>query len=303
MNDTTTDEVLLEIRGRTLVMTLNRPHAKNAMTHTMATILARGLDQLEDDPGLSVAVITGAGGSFCAGMDLKGFLRGEKPSIPGRGFGAITEASRRKPLIAAVEGWALAGGFEVVLACDIVVAADTARFGIPEVKRGLVAAAGGLHRLPDRLPEMVAYELALTGDPMDAQRLHQLGLVNTLTAEGGALEAALTVADRIAANGPLAVAASRRIIAESRAWPQDDRFARQRPYVDEVFSSADAQEGARAFAEKRAPLWTGKQTISATNQHSPTHKSDRSVLPELGLCEMPWQAPQWFSSQAPTPNP
>ncbi|SNR55574.1 crotonase/enoyl-CoA hydratase family protein [Actinomadura mexicana] len=250
-------EVLVEDREGVLVITLNRPQAKNAMTWNMARLIAAALDRLDDDPALRLAVITGSGGSFCAGMDLKGFLRGERPSIPGRGFGGVTAAPPRKPLIAAVEGWALAGGFELVLACDLVVAASTARFGIPEVKRGLVAAAGGLHRLPDRLPEVVAMELALTGDPVGAERLHALGLVGTLTGTGGALDAALALARRIAANGPMAVAASKRIIVESRAWPHEERFARQQPYVDEVFASNDAREGARAFAEKRPAAWTG----------------------------------------------
>jgi enoyl-CoA hydratase len=170
----------------------------------------------------------------------------------------VTSRPPRKPLIAAVEGWALAGGFELVLASDIVVAARGARFGIPEVKRGLVAAAGGLHRLPDRLPEVVAMELALTGEPIDAERLHTLGLVSSLTEAGGALGGALEIASRIASNGPLAVAASKRILVESRGWPRAERFDRQRPYVDEIFNSQDAQEGARAFAEKRAPHWTGQ---------------------------------------------
>ncbi|RAY10752.1 enoyl-CoA hydratase [Actinomadura craniellae] len=250
-------EVLVEDREGVLVITLNRPQAKNAMTLTMARLIAAALDRLDDEPALRLAVITGGGGSFCAGMDLKGFLRGERPSIPGRGFGGVTEAPPRKPLIAAVEGWALAGGFELVLACDLVVAASTARFGIPEVKRGLVAAAGGLHRLPDRLPEVVAMELALTGDPVGAERLHALGLVNTLTDEGGALDAALALARTIVANGPLAVATSKQIIVESRTWPREQRFTRQRPYVDEVLASSDAQEGARAFAEKRPANWTG----------------------------------------------
>jgi enoyl-CoA hydratase len=252
-------EVLVEEHPHgVLVITLNRPAARNAMTQGMAQSIAAALDRLDAEATLTTAVITGAGGAFCAGMDLKGFLRGERPSIPGRGFGGVTTGPPRKPLIAAVEGWALAGGFELVLACDLVVAATTARFGIPEVKRGLVAAAGGLHRLPDRLPEVVAMELALTGDPVGAERLHSLGLVGTLTAEGDALTAALDLAGRIAANGPLAVAASKQIMVESRGWPRPERFERQQPLVDEVFASSDAQEGARAFAEKRAPQWSGR---------------------------------------------
>lgn len=258
MNQDADSEVVAAVVDGVLVLTLNRPAAKNAMTRAMAERIAAELDRLDATEDLAAAVLTGAGGSFCAGMDLKGFLRGERPSIPGRGFGGLTEAPPRKPLIAAVEGWALAGGFELVLACDLVVAAETARFGIPEVKRGLVAAAGGLLRLPDRMPEVVAAELALTGEPIDAARLYALGFVNRLTGTGGARDAALDLARRIAANGPLAVATSKRILVESRGWPHHERFARQRPHVDEVFASADAQEGARAFAEKRAPRWSGR---------------------------------------------
>ncbi|WP_122817797.1 crotonase/enoyl-CoA hydratase family protein [Nocardioides pantholopis] len=254
----TAPEVLVEQRGSVLVLTLNRPQAKNAMTRTMSELLAAALDRLDGSDDLAAAVLTGTGGSFCAGMDLKGFLRGERPSVPGRGFGGITQRPPRKPLIAAVEGWALAGGFELVLACDLVVASRTARFGIPEVKRGLVAAAGGLFRLPDRLPEAVAMELALTGDPIGAERLHQLGLVSQLTDDGETLDAALQLAERIAVNGPLAVAASKRILVESRGWAPADRFDSQRPLVDEVFASEDAQEGARAFAEKRPARWSGR---------------------------------------------
>lgn len=258
MTDDDQPEVLVHDQGAVLVLTLNRPHAKNAMTRAMSELIAAALDRLDEDDTLAAGVITGAGGSFCAGMDLKGFLRGERPSIPGRGFGGVTQRPPRKPLIAAVEGWALAGGFELVLACDLVVASSTARFGIPEVKRGLVAAAGGLFRLPDRLPDAVATELALTGDPIDAGRLHQLGLVSRLTPEGETLAAAMELAERIAVNGPLAVAASKRILVESRGWARSERFDAQRPYVDEVFASEDAQEGARAFAEKRPAQWSGR---------------------------------------------
>lgn len=256
--ESTEPEVLVEDIDGVMVLTLNRPRAKNAMTQAMAQIIAREIDRLDADPHLAAVIVTGSGGSFCAGMDLKGFLRGERPSIPGRGFGGLTETPPRKPIIAAVEGWALAGGFELVLACDLVVASRGARFGIPETKRGLIAAAGGLLRLPDRLPEVVAMELALTGDPVGAERLHQLGLVNSLTDDGHALSTALELAERIAANGPLAVAASKRIMSESRGWPRDERFVRQRPLVDEVLASADAQEGARAFAEKRPAAWAGR---------------------------------------------
>jgi enoyl-CoA hydratase len=250
-------DVQVDIVDGIQVITLNRPAAKNAMTRAMAETIAAALDDL-DSGDIPVSVLTGAGGVFCAGMDLKGFLRGERPSIPGRGFGGLTEAPPRKPLIAAVEGWALAGGFELVLACDLVVAGAGARFGIPEVKRGLVAAAGGLVRLPDRLPPALASELALTGDPMPAQRLYDAGLVNAVVDDGSALERALELAARIARNGPLAVAASKELMRASRSWAPEERFARQREFIEPVFASEDAREGALAFTEKRDPQWTGR---------------------------------------------
>ncbi|WP_233629733.1 crotonase/enoyl-CoA hydratase family protein [Amycolatopsis sp. WAC 04197] len=250
-------DILVELVDGIQVITLNRPSAKNAMTRAMAGTIAAALDELDAGPA-PVSVLAGAGGVFCAGMDLKGFLRGERPSIPGRGFGGLTEAPPRKPIIAAVEGWALAGGFELVLACDLVVAGAGARFGLPEVKRGLVAAAGGLVRLPDRLPPALASELVLTGDPMSAQRLHEAGLVNAVVEEGRALAGALELARRIARNGPLAVTTGKEVLRLSRGWAPEERFARQREYTDPVFASADAREGSLAFAEKRDPQWTGR---------------------------------------------
>lgn len=251
-------EVLVDERPGVLVITINRARAKNAVTLAVAEGIAAALDTLDARPDLSVAVITGAGGSFCAGMDLKAFLRGERPSIPGRGFAGITQQPPRKPLIAAVEGYALAGGCEIVLACDLVVAARGSKFGLPEVKRGLIAAAGGLQRLPERVPRNVAMELALTGDFVTAERFHDLGLVNTLTEPGGALDGAIALADRIAANGPLAVAASKQIMVEYVTWPHEDRWTPQRAISDAVNASEDAKEGARAFAEKRPPVWQGR---------------------------------------------
>jgi enoyl-CoA hydratase len=248
---TESDEVLVRHEARVAVITINRPHAKNAVTRAVSEGIAAALDELDRRDDLSVGVLTGAGGSFCAGMDLKGFLRGERPSIEGRGFAGVTEAPPNKPLIAAVEGYALAGGCEIVLACDLVVAARTARFGIPEVKRGLVAAAGGLLRLPHRIPEQIAMELA-------AERAYEIGLVNRLTEEGKALDEALALAARIAENGPLATLASKRVIKEHGQWPESERFARQRAIIEPVFASEDAQEGARAFAEKRRANWQGR---------------------------------------------
>ncbi|MEM5313356.1 crotonase/enoyl-CoA hydratase family protein [Paraburkholderia sp. JHI869] len=252
------DELLIEYRDGIQILTINRPEARNACTKAVAEAIAAALDELEQRDDLRLAIVTGAGGTFCAGMDLKGFLKGERPSLPGRGFAGITQAPPRKPLIAAVEGYALAGGFEVVLASDLVVAANNAQFGLPEVKRGLCAAAGGLLRLQQQLPERIAMELVLIGDMFGAQRAYEFGLVNRLAAPGEALAGALELAQKIVANGPLAVAASKRVMRESRDWPSAEMFARQREITDPVFASADAREGAAAFAEKRKAVWQGK---------------------------------------------
>ena len=250
------DEVLTERQGRTLVVTINRPEARNAFNLAVAQGLANAMDELDDTAELSVAIVTGAGGNFCAGMDLKAFMAGEVPSIPGRGIG-FTERPPRKPVIAAVEGYALAGGTEIVLATDLVVASKVAKFGIPEVKRGLVAAGGGLLRLPHRIPYQKALELALTGDSFTAEQAAQWGFVNVLTEPGEALAGALALAERISANGPLAVAATKEIIVKSAGWTEEEMWSKQRELIKPVFASKDAMEGATAFAEKRAPNWTG----------------------------------------------
>lgn len=251
------DEVLSEVRDGVLIVTINRPEAKNAMSKAAAEGIAAAMDRLDAEDDLRVGVLTGAGGTFCSGMDLKGFLRGESPSIEGRGFGGIVQKPPAKPLIAAVEGYALAGGLELMIACDLVVANKHAKFGIPEVKRGLVAAAGGVMMLPDQIPERVAMELALTGDFIGAERAYQLGLINRVV-DGSALDAALELAARIAENGPLAVRVSKQILRESRGWSMDERYDRQAQLIGPVFVSADAREGSLAFAEKRKPNWTGK---------------------------------------------
>ncbi|POX38008.1 enoyl-CoA hydratase [Streptomyces sp. Ru73] len=252
------DVVRTEYADGIAVLTIDRPEARNAVNRAVSEGIAAALDELDARDDLAVGILTGAGGTFCAGMDLKGFLAGERPSIEGRGFAGITEAPPRKPLIAAVEGYALAGGCEVVLACDLVVAAEDAQFGLPEVKRGLVAAAGGLLRLPRRLPYQVAMELALTGAFLPAPKAHAYGLVNRLTEPGGALAGARELAREVAANGPLAVQVSKQVIAEAPSWPAGETADRQRALVEPVFASQDAKEGARAFAEKRPPRWTGR---------------------------------------------
>lgn len=252
-----TDEVIVTREGPTLIVTINRPNVRNAINRATAEGVAAAMDELDDDPTVRIGILTGAGGSFCAGMDLKAFLTGERPEIDGRGLAGITETPPRKPLIAAVEGYALAGGCELVLACDLVVAAEDAAFGIPEVTRGLVAGSGGLVRLPQRIPRQVALEYALTGAHMLAPVAHRWGLVNRLTPHGLALEAALRLAGEIAANGPLAVAMTKRIVNESASWPADEVWNRQRDLVEGILATDDAREGAAAFAEKRPPNWLG----------------------------------------------
>jgi len=252
------DAVLVETRDNVLVITINRPDARNAVNGDVAQGVAAALDRLDAEPALAVGVLTGAGGTFSSGMDLKGFLRGETPVVEGRGLAGLTQAPPRTPLIAAVEGWALAGGFEMVLACDLVVAARDAKFGLPEVKRSLVAGGGGLLRLPQRLPYHVAMELALTGDPLTAEDAHGYGLVNRLTASGGALDGALELAATIAANGPLALTATKEILRRSLDWTEDEGWKQQNDIMVPVFGSEDAREGAAAFAEKRPPRWQGK---------------------------------------------
>jgi len=252
-----TDEVLTSEEDGILIVTINRPDAKNAMTKAAAEAIAAAMDRLDNDDSLRVGILTGAGGTFCSGMDLKGFLRGESPSVEGRGFGGVVQQPPEKPLIAAVEGYALAGGLELMIACDLVVANAKAKFGIPEVKRGLVAAAGGVMMLPDQIPERIAMELALTGDFIDAARAYDLGLINRVT-DGSAIDGAMELAKSISANGPLAVKVSKEIIEESRGWSLDTRWDEQGKLMPQIFMSEDAREGAAAFAEKRAPNWKGK---------------------------------------------
>ncbi|XVQ16191.1 crotonase/enoyl-CoA hydratase family protein [Spirillospora sp. CA-255316] len=253
-----TGEVLIDRHDRVLVMTINRPARRNAMTRSAGRVIAEALDLLDGDAELRAGVLTGAQGTFCAGMDLRRFAEGETASVPGRGFAGLTERPPRKPLIAAVEGHAVGGGFEAVLACDLVVAARGARFALPEVGRGLVARAGGLLRLPQRIPAAVAMQLVLTGDTLDAAAAHAWGLVNEVVEDGEALGCALELAARIAAQAPLAVQISKQVMVESAGWSAEDRFARQAALTERVFSSDDAREGARAFTEKRPPRWSGR---------------------------------------------
>ncbi len=250
--------ILVERRERVLVITINRPEQRNAVNAAVAAGIAAALDQLDGDTELSLGVLTGAGKGFCAGMDLKAFVAGESPYAGDRGFAGITRRAAVKPLIAAVEGFAVAGGLEVALSCDLIVAARGAKLGIPEVKRSLVAAGGALLRLPRALPRGIATELALTGDPISAERAHELGLVNRLAEPGQALAGALELAQLIAGNGPLALAATKRILTDSVDWAEAEFWDRQNQIADPVMASEDAREGATAFTECRAPVWRGR---------------------------------------------
>lgn len=252
------EPVRTERVGATLVVTLDRPEVRNAVDAATAAAVAAAMDELDADDALAAAILTGAGGTFCAGMDLKAFLRGELPAVAGRGFGGLTQAPPAKPLVAAVEGHALAGGCELVLACDLVVAARDASFGLPEVRRGLIAGAGGLLRLPRRIPPAIAAEHALTGDPLSAVDAHRWGMVNRLVEPGAALDAAHELAARITRNGPLAVRTTKRVLAEAPFWGAQEQWRRQGEIMGEVLRSADAREGAAAFAERREPRWTGR---------------------------------------------
>jgi enoyl-CoA hydratase len=253
-----TELVLTEQRDGVLTITLNRPHEKNAVNHAVAMQLGAALDTLDADPDVSVGVLTGAGGTFCAGMDLKAFARGEVPVLDGRGFGGLTRANVRKPLIAAVEGWALGGGFELALGCDLIVAASDARFGAPEVTHGLVPSEGGLVRLPRRIPYHVALRVLLTGEPLSADEASEHGLVDELTAPGAALERARALAAQIARNAPLALAAVKQVLRATQSLDDRAAFERQDQMIAGLLSSDDVREGARAFAEKRAPVWQGR---------------------------------------------
>jgi enoyl-CoA hydratase len=253
-----TELVLTERHHGVLTITINRPAQKNAINREVAIQLASALDLLDSDPTLSVGVLTGAGGTFSAGMDLKAFASGQTPILPDRGFGGLTRAVVRKPLIAAVEGWALGGGFEMALACDLIVAAQDAKFGLPEVKRGLIAGEGGVIRLPQRIPYHVAVKVLLTGEPLSAVDATQYGLVSELTASGSALAGAQELAQRIAANAPLALAKVKAVLRETQGLNDTEAFKRQAENASSLLDTDDAHEGALAFAEKRAPVWRGR---------------------------------------------
>lgn len=252
------DEVLRERHGHVELLTINRPEARNAINRATAFALGEALNDCERDDEVWVAILTGAGDkAFSAGMDLKAFAAGEFP-ITDQGFGGLTKRDFSKPLIAAANGSALAGGFEMLISCDLVVAADHAKFGLPEASRGLVAGAGGLIRLAKLIPRAVAYEIVLTAEPVDAARAYELGLVNQVVPGDQVVPAALALAERIARNAPLAVRKSKEVLrhslelTEAEAWKLNDEV------FGMIGASADALEGAVAFAEKREPRWQGR---------------------------------------------
>jgi enoyl-CoA hydratase len=253
-----TTEVRTETIGSALLITIDRPKARNAVNAAVAAGLSTALDQLEADPGLRVGVLTGAGGTFSAGMDLKAALAGESPEIPQRGFGGLTQARTTKPLIAAVEGWAMGGGFELALGCDLIVAAADARFGLPEVSRGLIAAGGGVIRLPKRIPYHLAMEMLLTGEPVTGERAGRLGIANRVVRAGETVATSLQLAERIAQNAPLALAAVKELVRAADGAPEEEAFAVQGRQMARLAASADVREGMTAFTERRSPVWQGR---------------------------------------------
>ena len=250
-------EVLTEIDNGLMIVTINRPEQRNAVNRAVSYGVCEALDEMDRNPQLRAGILTGAGGHFCSGMDLKAFLRGEVTRVEGRGILGIARKPPTKPLIAAVEGYCLAGGFESMLCCDLAVVANNALFGLPEVKRGLAAAAGGLMRLPRLIPQRIAMEMILTGEMYPAEKLAQHGLFNAVVEPGQALAHARLLARKIIANAPMSVAASKRVIQEQRDWPIEKMFELQEPITSPVLASEDAREGAAAFAQKRPPVWSG----------------------------------------------
>jgi enoyl-CoA hydratase len=251
-------KVIVTRTGGTLIVKLNRPDRRNAIDRETSEAIAAAMDLLDGDASLSVGILTGMGDHFCAGMDLKAFAAGERVELDGRGLAGLTQRPPAKPLIAAVEGYALAGGFEIALACDMIAASDTAQFGLPEAKRGLIAGSGGLVRLPSRMPQAIAMECALTGRMITAKEAERWGLINRLCTPGTALETARGLAAEIAQNAPLSLMATKEIVANAARWSETDLWTRQNAILEPIIASRDAREGAVAFAEKRPPVWEGR---------------------------------------------
>lgn len=254
----TSERILTERRDHILLVTINRPETKNAFDATTSQAMQAAMDQLDNEPGLFVGVITGAGGTFSAGADLKARMRGEDRVALSRGGFGIFRRPSRKPLIAAVEGHAVGGGFELCLACDLIVAARDAKMGLPEVRHNVVAIGGGLFRLPRRMPYHLAMELALTGEFKDAEFFHRHGIVSRLAEPGLALEEALKLAEGLLVNGPTALAATKEIIFNACNWSEEAAWREQGPIARVALESEDRKEGLRAFSEKRKPAWQGR---------------------------------------------
>jgi len=257
MTDISEQAVITERRGHILIITINRPEVKNACNLAVAQGVSAAMDKLDAEDDLFIGVITGAGGNFSAGADLKAAIRGERAVTDRGGFGLFRRPSR-KPLIAAVEGYAVGGGLELCLSCDLIVAARDARMGLPEVRHNVVAVGGGLFRLPKRIPYHIAMELALTGQFKTAEFFERIGLVNRLVEPGQALESAVAFANELLVNGPTALAASKEIIFQSANWTDEDGWERQSPIAASALNSEDRVEGLKAFAEKRKPSWKGR---------------------------------------------
>jgi enoyl-CoA hydratase len=249
-----------QVKGRCAVLTINRPEARNAVNGAVAKGIEDGIDQLEADDDVWVGIVTGAPPVFCAGADLKAINSGDAGGLQTQrgGFAGIVQRERTKPIVAAVDGPALAGGTEIVLSCDLVVASRSATFGIPEVKRSLVAGAGGLFRLPRKIPANIAMQCALTGDPISAERAHHFGLVNVLCDDGEAVAKAIELADRVCANAPVAVRETRKVVRDATMAPDDVGWEMSAQAMRTTMRSDDFKEGLNAFIEKRSPSWTGR---------------------------------------------
>jgi enoyl-CoA hydratase/carnithine racemase len=253
------ESIVLEVRGAVATITINRPERRNAVDLATAEALAGALDWFDTDESVRVAILCGAGGTFCAGMDLKAFAEtGQRPVTASRGVLGMVRRPPLKPIIAAVQGYVLGGGLELALACDLIVASENTTFGLPEVRRGLVAAGGAAMRLVRQIPYHVALEMLFTGAPIGAERAYEIGLVNRVVPDEHLLQAANGFASLVAAGAPLALMATKRLAVDSRNWTNDEEFDRQELIVDPVRRSGDAREGAEAFRDRRAPSWSGK---------------------------------------------